>query len=334
VPFANSSVSDLIATGIDSRTGEIANNVLGSTPVLAAVKAKGRVKTASGGIQIMEELSFNSNPNGGAYEGDDILPTASADVISGALYDWKQYACAVTITGREQRINSGKEALLDLLDERMEVAEDTMSNLIDTGLLGDGTGYGGKAITGLKAMFESNVKASQTTTVGGISKTTYAFWRHYYATAATSDTTGVLLRAALNTAFANQSRGKDQPDVVLLGSTLWQRHLQGAQAIQRFTDSNTAAFGFNSLKYMNADVFLMGGAPGVGGYDYTTSADTLTAFILNTKWLRWRPHAQCNFVSGGKRESTTQDMAVNFLLFMGNLTCRGMQFQGRFLSSD
>ena len=332
--FANSSVSDLIATGIDSRTGEIADNVLGSNPVLAVMKAKGRTKTASGGIQIMEELSFNSNPNGGAYEGSDILPTAPADVISGALYDWKQYACAVTITGREQMINSSKEGLLDLLDERMEVAEDTMANFIDTGLLGDGTGYGGKAIGGLKYMMEANVKASQTTTVGGIDKTTQAFWRHYYATSATSDTTGALIRSNLNTAFANVSRGKDQPDVVLLGSTLWTRHLQGAQALQRFSDPNTAAFGFNSLKYLNADVFLMGGAPGVGGYDYTTSADTLTAWILNTKWLRWRPHAQRNFVSGGKRESANQDMAVNYLLFMGNLTCRGMQFQGRFLSSD
>lgn len=332
--FANSSVTDLIATGIDSRTGEIANNVLGANPVLSVLKAKGRVKTASGGIQIMEELSFNANPNAGAYEGNDTLPTAAADVISGALYDWKQYAAGVVITGREQMINSGKEGLIDLLESRIQVAEDSLANIIDTDMLGDGTNWGGKSIGGLKYMLQAAAKASQTTTVGGIDKTTQTFWRHYYATAATSDTTGALLRLELGKVFAQTSRGNEAPDVVLLGSTLWSRFLQGAQSLQRFSDPVTAAFGFNSMKHMNADIFLLGGAPGVGAYDYTTTADALSAYVLNTKWLRWRPHAKRNFVSLGKRDSTNQDASVQFIGFMGNLTCRGMQFQGRFLSSD
>ena len=66
--FANTAISDLAATGIDSRTGEIANNVLGNNPLLANLKKKGRVKTTSGGVTIVEELSFTTNPNGGAYD--------------------------------------------------------------------------------------------------------------------------------------------------------------------------------------------------------------------------------------------------------------------------
>jgi len=322
--FANTAISDLAATGIDSRTGEIANNVLGNNPLLANLKKKGRVKTASGGVTIVEELSFTTNPNGGAYDGYDPLPTAPADVISAAQYDWKQYACPVIISGKEQMINSGKEALIDLLDSRIGVAEDTMANLIETGLYGDGTGFGGKALTGLGAIVEATATGSQTRTVGQISRTNYAFWRSYYAT--TSTATAALLQAAMNTAYSSLTRGADAPDIEIAGAGMWGEYLASLQAIQRFTDPNSAALGFASLKHMNADFYLGGGIGGVVGTD--------TILFLNTKYLRWRPHAQRNFVSLGKRESTNQDAAVTILAFMGNLTCRGSQFQGRFVSSD
>ena len=329
--FANSSITDLIATGIDSRTKEIADNVAGANPILASLKEKGRIKTASGGNQILEELSFAENPNGGAYDGYDTLPTAAGDVISAAVYDWKQYAVPVIISGKEEMINSGKEALVDLLDSRLEVAESTMGNLIEAGLYGDGTGYGGKALTGLGTICEPVAPASQNDVVGGIDRATWAFWRNYYATAATAaDTAAASIRTSLNTMIANVSRGSEMPDLILLGATLWTRFLHNAQSLQRFTATETAKFGFTTLKYMNADVFLLGGV--VGPTDPGYSA--LTAFALNTKYLRWRPHAKRNMVSGGSREAINQDAYVKHLLFMGNLTCRGCKFQGRFLSSD
>ena len=322
--FANTSISDLIATGLDSRTGEIANNVLGNNAVTAALKAKGRVKTASGGVQIMEELSFTTNPNGGAYDGYDELPTAPADVISAAMYDWKQYACPVVISGREEMINSGKEALLDLIESRIEVAQSTMANLVETGVYGDGTGYSGKAITGLGAIVEATATASQTSTVGGISRTNYSFWRSYYAT--TSTASAALLQAAMNTMMASCTRGSDSPDVWIFGASMWGEYLASLQAIQRFTDPKTANLGFNTLKFQNADCYLGGGIGGVVG--------ATTILALNSKYLRWRPHSKRNFVTLPKRDSFNQDAHVRILAVMANLTCRGCQFNGRFVSSD
>jgi len=322
--FANSSISDLIATGIDSRTGEIADNVLGNNPILANLKKKGRVKTVSGGNTIMEELSFAQNPNGGAYDGYDPLPMAPADVISAAQYDWKQYAVPVVVSGKEMMQNSGKEALLDLVESRLDVAESTMANIIETGLYGDGTGYGGKALTGLGAIVEATATASQTSTVGGISRTTWSFWRSYYATATTA--TAANLQSAMNTMYAGLTRGADYPDLWILGSEMWGEYVASLQAIQRFTDPSSANLGFSTLKFMNSDVYLGGGIGGV------VAAKHILA--LNTKYLRWRPHARRNFVSLDPRNAWNQDAEGRILAFMGNLTCRGSQFQGRFVSSD
>lgn len=322
--FANSNITDLIATGIDNRTGEIADNVLGNNPITAYLKKNGRVKTVSGGVTIVEELSFTTNPNGGAYEGYDPLPTAPADVISAAQYDWKQYAVPVMVSGKEEAINSGKEALIDLVESRIEVAQSTMANLQETDAYSDGTNWGGKALTGLKTLVEATATASQTTVVGGISRATWSFWRNYYLSAATA--TNPAVQVAFNTAYPALTRGADSPDLIICGGTIWSRWLNSLQLLQRFTDSGSANLGFPTTKYMKADVVLGGGIGGV--------VDATHALFLNTKYLRWRPHGKRQYISLPQRNSFNQDAYVRILAWMGNMTCRGPQFQGRLVSSD
>ena len=96
--FANANVTDLIAAGIESRTGEIADNVTGNNILLSVLKKGGRIKTVSGGTQIFQELSFATNGNGGWYQGADLIPVQAQDVISAAAYGYKQYAVAVVVT--------------------------------------------------------------------------------------------------------------------------------------------------------------------------------------------------------------------------------------------
>ena len=329
--FANSSISDLIATGIDSRTREIADNVTSNNILLAKLKEKGKIKPFSGGITILQELSFAQNSNGGFYSGYDLLPVSPADVISAAQYNIKQYACPVIVSGLEMLQNSGRERLIDLVEARLEVAEATMANDINASLYSDGTGSGGKAITGLLATLPLTAKASQTDTYGGISRTTWPFWR-------SSVTTGVDISSAtkvqtvMNAQWATQVRGSDRPDVIIMDQIYWADYLASLQAIQRFTDPNQAKLGFPSIKFIDADVFLdPTSGVGLGG-----GATTKTAFFLNSKYLHWRPHKDRNMVSlsPNRRYSVNQDAEVQILAWAGNLTCSGAQFQGRSIATS
>ena len=67
--FANPNVSDIIATTIQSRTRQIADNVTDNNAILKALSQKGRIKTFSGGNVIFQELSFRDNGNAGYYSG-------------------------------------------------------------------------------------------------------------------------------------------------------------------------------------------------------------------------------------------------------------------------
>lgn len=311
-------VTDMVATTIEYRSGEIADNVTKNNALLSKLKARGNIRTFSGGTLIFEELSFAENGNAGYYSGYDLLPVAAQDVLSAAQYAIKQAAVPVVISGLEMLQNAGKQKIIDLLDGRMGVAEASLANLLAGGIYADGTGFGGKEVTGLNAAVPVN---PATGTYGGIDRAVWAFWRSKIND--TSGLTAATIQGALNTLWAQLVRGMDRPDLLISDSTIWSLYMASLQAIQRFTDTGTGNLGFPSIKYMDADYVLDGG---IGGF---CPAGTL--FMLNSKYIFWRPHADRNMVplSPNKRYAINQDAEVNIIGWAGNLTTSGSQFQGR-----
>ena len=320
--FANTSVSDIIATTIQNRSRTIADNVTKNNALLARLNQRGNVKTISGGNTILEELSFAENGNAGFYSGYDLLPVAAQDVISAAEFNIKQFAVPVVMSGLEMIQNSGKEAFIDLMEARLNVAEATMMNKLAQSVYSDGTGSGGKEITGLNAAVPS---ANTTGTYGGIDRVTWSFWRSqkYDFSDNVVTPSASTIQAPMNTLWASCTRGNDRPDLIVLDTIFWGFYMASLQAIQRFTSPDTGNLGFPSLKFMDADVVLDGG---IGGY-----CPASTGFFLNTKYLKWRPHAPRNMVplAPNRRYAINQDAEVQILAWAGNLTSNGAQFQGR-----
>lgn len=312
--FPNSTYTDIVTTTLARRSKKIADNVSKNNAFLFRMKEKGRIRPAPGGRTLVEPLSFAENANGAPYSGYDQLPINAADVISAAEYEWKQYACPVVMSGREKLMNSGEDAVFDLMDERVGVAESTMLNLISDGMYSDGTGYGSKEIGGLDLLIPLD---PTTGTVGGISRSN-TFWR-------TIDndvtiTASNVLEEMYET-WAQVVRGAEHPDLIMCGSTFWKFFVSTLQDSQRFTDPKLAQAGFTSLKFLQADVVLDGG---IGGF--ATAED---AYFINTSYLSFRPHSQVNMVPLKKRAPVNQDAEVEILAWAGNLTASFMKCHGR-----
>lgn len=310
-------LTDVVATTLLARSGKIADNVTDNNAILNRLKKKEKVRPFSGGREIIEELSFADNTNGDWYSGNDTLPVAAQDVIGGAVFSIKQYACPVVINGLEELQNSGDEAVIDLLESRIAVAEASAKNDMATGLYSDGTGSGSKQIVGLDAA----VPADPTTgTYGGINRATAAnaFWRSQIRTVTISASN---VRLELTKMLGNCSRGPDGVDLVLAGTTVWGILQEELQDQQRFTDPQLANMGFSTVKFMNADVVLDGG---IGG-----NATATNFYCLNTNYIHYRPHKRRNFVPLKKRDAFNQDASVSILAWAGALTMSGSQFQGR-----
>ncbi len=322
--FANSSYSDVLATTIESRTGVVDDNVTANNALLTRLNQKGRKKPFSGGSVILQELSFAANSTAKYYSGAETLDISPSDVISASQWTIKQAAVAVTINGLEMIQNAGEEAIIDLFDARMDVAEASIENLVADGIYSDGTGTQGKQITGLQAMV---VASPSSGTVGGIDRATWSFWQNQtfdFSSDLGASASASNIQTGFNTLYAKCVRGSDVPDLILVGNKFWGFYMASLQTNQRFVgDSEMAKLGFVSTKYMNADVVLDGG---IGG-----NIPANTGYMLNTKYIFFRPHRQRNFTPiGDERMSTNQDAIVRLIGWAGNMTASGLQFQGIF----
>lgn len=325
--FANSSVTDIVATTIQARSGVLADNVTANNPLLARLKQKGNVRPFGGGNVIMEEIMYNdsSTSNVNSYSGYEVLNITPNSPISAAQFSITQYASAVTISGLEMLQNASKEQIIDLLEGRVQVAEAQLMNRIDTDLYLDGTGNSGKNLTGLAAAVPD---APTTGTYGGIDRSVWSFWRSQKFSGTTDG--GAAVSAANIQNYMTQLslklvRGNNKPDLIVADNNYYALYVSSLQAIQRVTNEDSAGAGFASLKFygggMASDVVLGGG---IGAH-----ATANHMWFLNTDYIYFRPHKDRNFVPiGGERQSVNQDAIVKLIGWAGNLTCSGAQFNG------
>ena len=318
--FANSAITDIIATTIQSRSGELADNLTQNNAILQRLNQKGNVRPFSGGNVILEEIMYDdsSTNNANSYSGYEVLNIAPDSPISAAQFKIAQYADSVTMSGLEMLQNSSKEAIIDLLDGRMQVSEARLLNRISGDLYGDGTGNGGKNLDGLGAA----VAAVPTSgTYGGINRATWTFWQNQITTGATSAN----ILASMTTAAIKQIRGTDKADLIVAGNTMYQYYVGALQSIQRIAVEESGAAGFASLKFYgggtSADVVLGGG--------YGSQETATYMYMLNTNYIFLRPHKERNFVPiGGERQSINQDAIVKLYGWAGNLTTSNSFLQG------
>lgn len=325
--FANSTVSDIIATTIQSRSGKLADNVTNNNAVLDRLRKRGNVRPFSGGNVILEEIMYNdSNTNNtNSYSGYETLNISPNSPISAAQFSIAQYASAVTISGLEMLQNSSKEAIIDLLEGRVQVAEAQLMNRIQGDIYLNGTGNGGKNLTGLAAAVADS---PATGTYGGINRATWSFWRNQSFSGVTDG--GAAVSAANIQSYMTQLaiklvRGNDKADLIVADNNYYSLYVNSLQAIQRVTSAEEGAAGFASLKFYgggtSADVVLGGG---IGNQEPANHM-----YFLNTNYIFFRPHADRNFTPiGGERQSVNQDAVVKLIGWAGNLTSSGPQFSG------
>jgi hypothetical protein len=318
--MASPNVSEIVTTTLENRSRKLADNVTNNNALLARLESKGHIMPADGGTRIMQELEYGENGTFTWYSGYDTLNISPSDVLTASEYDWKQAAVAVTMSGLEELINSGKEKLIDLLRARIDNAEKTFKNRMAAAVYGDGTAGAGKSIGGLALL----VADTGTGIVGGIDSGTWAFWVNQAFSAVTNGggaaTTANILNY-MNTMWLKLVRQTDHPDLIITDNAYYMLYWGALLPNQRFTSPDMAQAGFESLKYMSADVVFDGGMGGACPANHM--------YFLNTDYLYLRPHTDRQYVPlAPDRFTNNQDAFVKLIGWAGNMTTSGRKFQG------
>ena len=334
-------LTEIVTTTLRNRSGVLQDNVSRNNALLARLNRKGRIKPFSGGRTIVQELDYANNSTFTWYSGYQTININPSQVFTAAEFPIRQAALAISISGLEEIQNSGEEAIIDLLEGRVENGERTFMNGLSNGIYGDGSVAG--SIGGLQLLVSTSPTSG---IVGGIDRGSWTFWRNLTYSALTNG--GVAagpsnILTYMDSLWVQLVRGRDYPDLIVADNNMYRYYLQALQAIQRIQTEggapDMAEAGYQSLKYMNADVVLDGGFQGFSSdplpYETSSSASAVggvpasNMFFLNTNYIHFRPAANRNMVPlDPDRFSVNQDAMVRLLGWAGNMTLSNAFLQG------
>lgn len=310
----NSNYSDIVVASYEYRPNAVVDAVSKNNALWAWIKENGGYKPAQG-HKITETLQYAENGNGGWYSGGEPLPVNPVAFLTAAEFVWKQIAVPVVFNGLELEVqNVGEAQIYDLMEEGQKNAERTAANIVSVGLFSDGTGTGGKQLTGLKAMIP---KTNTTGTYGNINRATAGneFWQPKFTDTGAAPSSSTIL-GIMNTMWYSLCRGGDKPNLIVNDSTVMGAYEASLQALQRFTTATKAGAGFDVLKYKSADVVMDGNC--TAGYQY----------FLNTDFMRIRYAPRRNFKPLKARNPHNQDVEIAILAAALNLTCSNAYLLG------
>ena len=269
-------------------------------------------KPLAGGESIVIPLLYEANNTSGSYNGYDLLPTTPQDGITICQYAWKQTSVSISLSGREERINSDAETkMLDLLRSKIQQAEMSLSDTMSQQLFSDGTGNSSKDITGLQAIVANT---PTTGTLAGINRATYTWWQNQYQNSMGSFAAAGIRN--MRTMFNLCSRGQTHPELLLTTRTIHEYYEDALEPQLRYSNTNLADAGFTNLDF--------NGMPVV--YDLDCPSGVM--YFLNFKFLQLVVHKDADFTSTPFQKPENQDAKVAQILWQGNLTCSNCRYQG------
>lgn len=317
----NSVFTELVTTTLREHPAAIADNVSDHNGLYSRLKKKGRVmKALDGGYEIAEPLEYAENSNFTRYSGYDELPISSSEVFTAAKYDWVQSAVAVTASGRELRINSGKNRIIDLMKARTKNAIKTAANNMSIDIYSSGSLT--NQMGGLAHLIQTNGQG----TVGNIDSGTYTFWRNQFREISGANVwSKSTIKTEMKALWLALVRGTDKPDLIVSTHDFYSAYWENLDDQRRFR-ANDMPDTFDSVKFMSADVMFD------NNDNFTTTGERM--YFLNTEYLGLRYHPEANWTVLDENHSVNQDAVVVLIIFQGQMTCSNRAQQGILLDAS
>lgn len=306
-------VTSLLSTTMENRDiKDIQDGVFNDLVLIKHLIDKNSVRR-SGGASILVPIRSSKNTTAGFYDGFGTIDTTPQDELTTAQFDWKQAAVAVSVSGREERIqNSGMYAALDLVESKIKGAQDSLKDKINTALYATSP-----AATELGSLVTS---IDETSTIGDINSTTYSFWQ---ASSTTSGSFAAQGLSDMRSLWAElEVRAPAAPtDLILTTSTVYNYYEAALQAQQRYTSSErTGNASFDTLKFRSAPV------------RYDAACTSGVAYFLNSQAMELCIHSGTDFIMKDWVSPANQDAKVALFMVGLELVIKNRRKLGKMIS--
>lgn len=277
--------------------------IFDTDPLLARLKKKSYEKL-DGGTSILVPLNYATTSSAGSYSGAATLSTTDNEQITSAEYAWKQYYANMTISRRDELINSGDAQIVNFVKSKVQIAEKTLADLLADGIYSDGSSS--TDLIGLRSVVDS------ANTVGGIAQSSYSWWQSQE-----DGSTTTLTLAALQTMHTSLSINNEGPTVIMATRANYNRFYALLQPQQRFMDSESAKAGFSSL--------MFNGVPFIAGSKVPSSH----IFMLNEAYLHLWVHKDEDMRFEPWQKPVNQNVKVAKIFWMGAFGTSNARMHGK-----
>ena len=320
---------------------QLVDNIFKSNVVTYRLLAKSQ--PISGGFKVVQPVEYaksassNGSAQNGWYKGQDALAYGASDIIKSAEYDWSQAYGTVTISAREENINAGPEAVLDLLQAKLNNIGRTMRDDFAKAIYSDNDPAANSPTVSPNAPVGLQHVIKKDRTLGGIDSTSNSWWDGGFVadgslasggaegTPLTFDnikdsTKPEYIQTIFRNAYKELSIGADVPTMIVTNQVVFDAYESTLTDQKRFGASSTtlADAGFQNLLYRGIPVVVDQALDLYEGSDDDEDA-AHHMFFLNEKYMGYKHHAKRNFVFDGYEKPVDRDIRVGKILWMGTL---------------
>ena len=329
----------LLTTTLDAYVGggTLFDNIFKDSAFLAYLRMSNAIKYQDGGERIRVPLMYGDNGTVKSYSGYETLDTTPQDGMSTAFYDWREIGGTISISRKEERQNSGEAAILNLLQSKIQQAEMSMREQVNSqlvqGTVSSATFVPGNSAKDLNPLgwFMRKLNATDPTSggnVGNISAASQSWWRHNTAVAdsASIDTGNAFalnvstykgLAVALRRMYNYCARGSGgAPDLVLFEQMVYETYENALDDKVRYQNTTMADMGFETLKLKGATCIWDEVVPDID--NGTVAITSGNAFFLNTKFYNLVIDSETDMTVTPFVEPENQTAKTAKILFMAN----------------
>lgn len=297
---------------LHNRRSGVVDNIFRGTPFLMAMSRFGGVETIDGGLEIVVPLRMSKNTTAGSFRDFDILDTSPQDNETSCRYAPTGMYATISISWMEEQRNQGRGRLVNLLNQKIDDAQDSLKDAFNIGLLAAQPSAGSKNVNSITEIIDEAPTADppRTSAIGNIGNAN-TWWRNK-ATAG-----GAFSVSDMNTMYNDVSDGTDFPTFLLTSQTVFEYYEASLVGQIRYQDTRIGDAGFISLQYKNVPMLW---DPQIGNTD--------EIYFINTKFTKISTYAGGDFKTEDFVTPDNQAAKTAKILWMGNLTCSNRRRNG------
>jgi hypothetical protein len=295
------------STLVDSYSSTVTDNIFDNYPVWQELTKN--QKFYDGGTEIVEPLSY-ATLDGQWYKGLSSFNADDKETLSAGKYLPAYSLIPVMISETDMLENSGKSAIINLLEYKFENARMSLEKFLSDAVWSNYSVSAGIArLWGLQDIIKVTPATDPTGgDYGGIDATVQTWWQNQYKDS-TSFTAGSITIAEVQRGYSLVSIGKTRPTLGITCQEIWDR-------LYAIADGQTR-YGTEAMRKIGCDSLSFNGVPLI--VDEAATANQIR--WMNNKHLFLKTHRKSNFTWSPFQWSDSKRAIMKVMTWAGQVVC-------------